>query len=263
MLAHQDIIRLLTISLLTPFMWCWTQAAYAADNQTVSAVIPHFAVGGGWKTCLQMMGSRKSIASLSNPNLVTTVHFDVVDTRGVAIEASALTIYKNRPSQKCYSLSSETVLTGTVYLAYTSGVEADGDFVSITALFSNSLTGQEASTPALIRPRNNSEAPKYVILADQSKDSSGSYVLGLALLNNNSNPAIVKLTIRGEQGVFEKTIDFSANEQKSFTLSDMMPESRENLWLLEITSSRQGLFCLGFRFNDKGSFTSVPSVIVQ
>jgi hypothetical protein len=220
-------------------------------NATVLGSLPHWAVGGGWESSIELVNTNNAPAQayltfFDDSGNIPLVPLSAPDDPAIspylppyllsafgAFQLDSSGPGALLPSTGAASLSGEAGVSGYVRFRY-------------------SPSQQEALVP--LETRN---AKSYVL----AFDNTAGFATGAAIGSADGQPASVHLIARDESGttIASETISLASFGHSSFMVTERFPSTAGRRGTLEFSASggvRIGV--LGLRFSAAGTFTSVP-----
>jgi len=225
--------------------------------QPLDKAFPHLVQGGGWETILVLMnlgtstvkfdldfynqsGKPMQVTFRSIPEGVLLTTSNATGTMGPGASLNIRLLDDGSPLQ-----------IGWSNVLYDSTNNRIGGY----AIFRRSLQGKDTDFEALVPLSGNDDTKFYMPF-----DNLEGFVTSMAVLNAGSLTTTVRVTILDWHG---KTIGTDAivlppRNQQAFAIPERYPITTGTIGSLLLEGSTNFLSGLGFRFNPKGAFATIP-----
>jgi hypothetical protein len=236
------------------------QTAITPTNmvQAADVVFPHFAFGGGWNTTLVIVNMSPQTVTfdqhfVSQSGTPLSVTFQTIPGGQLITTASA---HGTLPPNQSFNIllfdpgPPSTVQIGWSFLVYDSVSTRLGGFAIFQQRFS------AGAFEALVPLSSMNDYKFYIPF-----DNRSGFTTTMAIANPNTAPTTVNFTFRDTFGnqLGTATGTIPPLNQKTFLLSDLVPQINGFAGAAYVTGSTQFLSALGFRFNQVSSaFATIP-----
>ena len=234
-----------------------SSGARSAYVQPTEKIIPHFATGAGWETEVVLV-------NLGTATLPFEQYF--YDTAGASLPVTFRTIPDGNLITTA-AASGSLVAGGMVSIRLFDqggGLQTGWSYISYDA------TAARIGGYAIFRQRVAGR-PDFEALVPLSAfdddifvlpfDNMNGFVTAMAILNPGVNyTTTVTATVldRNANQTATYSLPLSPGQQRSFTLPDLFPATRNTIGTIVFEGTTNRLGALGFRFNSGGAFATIP-----
>jgi len=232
----------------------------ASSTEPLLGSLPHWAVGGGWESSIELLNtndvpaeatvrfydgtgkqSALPLSSPDDPRPVDSLSFTAPSGFPLTRVMSPLSTF--RVDSQAIGAVRPTV--GAAQLTGDAGVDA---FIRFRYL----PTMQEAVVPLETR-----KTASYVLAFDNTER----FLTGIAIANGEAAPAIIRVNVRDDSGaaIQTNTISLPSLGHFSFVVSDLFADAANKRGTVECETPAGGRISVsGLRFSPRRTFTTIP-----
>jgi hypothetical protein len=250
-------LNLYTSSVQTTFQatYVGTPPSPPTPTLTRSGVLSHIAAGSEWTTVITLVNNSSAAVPVT-----IALHSD---------SGTALTLPVTTTQQGKSITSTTSSVSATINPKATLLLSMGGSGSTVVG-FADVLSSGPLGGFAIFRDTmpNGSTSEGTVPLQSQfpsstslAYDDTTGFVMGVALANLSTSPAMVTATIWDDSGnqLGTQYLTIPGNGHMSFVLPNQFAQTAERRGIIQFQSSG-GLAGLGLRFSPIGTFTSVPTM---